>query len=172
MKLRDLRFPIATLFADGLEGGTSGLGGRYYALDFAYDAEFLNGRYDDAIIFDADGKKLRPKQIVLSKPSFLRRLLRRAEFLFIIPDRAAGRFAKVDMELELLGHVNADELQSIFIDKLLQNPDWWGEMSPAGVVAHFDTCESIIDVIDAVGMTDVPPEDRQGRKSSIVVDER
>lgn len=174
MRLHELEFPIAILFHDGIYGGRHGrLSNRLRSFSFAHDEEFLNGLFDDAIIYNSSGRRMEILSIELTQTDWWRRMIRRADFFFIFPDRAKGRFAKVDMELKETGLLSLAEFKDEIKNIVLAHPQWWKRhSSKSEIQSMFDGCGTFKDAFDDIGYLEAYPEMQSKGVSKLAVDLR
>lgn len=163
MQLRELNFPIAIEFTDGIEGGLGSLRSKSSScFEFIYDEEFLKGRFDDAVIYDSSGRYYKVVEIKLFDPPWWRLLLRRASGFFIFPDKAKGRFAKVDMQLHELGELPLAEFKELIRTKALENPDWWKRHSRKREIQSMMMNSSTFpEAISDIGVLEIPSKRRE-----------
>ena len=80
---------------------------------------------------------------------------------------------RIDMELKLLQTLPIEEMKDRFLQVALENPTWWQRHASQGEIeTMFADCNSIREVINAIGVLDPPGRERLGNKKVPIIDNR
>lgn len=173
MRLRELKFPIAIEKPDAFLGGWGAGIQKPSRFNWKIASYYLEGGYDDAIIYDSDGRRFEVKTIELRKPKWWRYVFERLDNFIVLPNPDAEPMANVDMVLRQTGTLTLDEFCNHVLDVLLANPSWWKRFSTeARVRKIFEGDTTFEEAINHIGIYDPPGKEKLPGKSSKVVDLR
>lgn len=169
MRLRELKFPIAVLRRDSLIGGRSaGLSGpSWFNINIA--SYYQLGGYDDAIIYDSDGREFSVHSIELRDAPFYSGILR----LIGWHAKTTESEAWVDMNLDYIRTLPLDQFCNELGEIALAHPAWWKRHSDRSEIeGMFEGVRTFSEAIDRIGVLDPPNRERLPGKSTKVVDLR
>lgn len=173
MRLRELEFPIAILQTHSLMGGKAGGLSSVRRFNFNLESFYRRGGFADAVIFDSTGKECAVEAIIFDRPSLWSYVGERLGYLLILPNRKKEPMVRIDMELNPLQTLTIEEMKDRFLRVALKNPTWWQRHASQGEIeTMFVDCNSIREVINAIGVLDPPGRERLGNKKVPIIDNR
>lgn len=173
MNLRELSFPIAVLRPTSLIGGANAGLASPSRFNFNSAKFFLDGGYDDAVIFDSEGREFDIAKIFFMRPSWYSYFLKRLDYLIIFRDPDPADMVRIDMELILTRHLSLNQFCSELTQIALSHPSWWTRHSKREEIEQmFTGIKTFAQAIDQIGVLDPPGKEKLPGKSTKVVDLR
>jgi len=150
MRLRKLKYPLATIFPDQIWSGKNGDLGSPRRWNHNIGSYYESGVYDEAEIIDSTGRRFLVRKIYLSELSFFSKV----SATLLSAGGLSGLF-DVDMELEQIGVCDREEFCQR-ITKLVDQSKNWSvtEDDKRELQELFDESRTLADAINAVGIFD------------------
>lgn len=170
MRLRELTYPIAVVLPNiGMSGGDGGSYGKATRFRWNLAPFYINGNFDDAVIYDCDGRRFEVDKIELRKPAWWRYLLNRLGYLIILPDPDAKHMVDVDMILRQTAQLTLEDFKTELTEILLDNPAWWkGRFSRHVISTFFRDDTDIKGAINRIGIIDKEKWKAPGKSAKVV----
>jgi len=172
MRIREAAYPILVRFPGYLAGGTGGGYSRPSRFEFNRADYFRTGVWDDAVIFDSQGRVFTVDAIEFTRPGWWRYLLHYAGDFFIPNKRWWDEMVSVDMRLTQTRALDLPTLARELSDVALARSDWWLDRTSAEIEELFTGSSTIADLIDKVGFLGPEHEEKPTGCSKKIVDLR
>lgn len=173
MRLRELAFPIAVLRPNSLMGGRNAGLKTKNRYNFNIAQYYTDGAYDEARIFDSEGREFRVSKIIFDRACFVYYALERLDYLLIFKNPDPTDMVRVDMELELVRNLSLEQFCTELTQIALDHPNWWKRHSTRDEIEQmFKGTKTFAEAIDEIGVLDPPGKEKLPGKSTKVVDLR